>query len=542
MTRASHTGRAPDGGCPDTAPPSVAALRCDWQFAAVCQFLFTFEDALGLDGFQTDVRQCAAPWAHAQRLEAALGLAHADDVFDIVCTLLRFLTHERSISAANWEGHLRWQWNVRHDSDAVLGTPEQPVGWPSLALADRVRVLHALCEWQLEYPERLRRLVSSDEDAVSWRVNPAGWDREGNTYWLFDAGIVLVYTNNRLWIQRPAPRRAKKRPALPARRQRKAAKPSRPQKPAPRAGRRSARLSNGAEEPAKAPIRPEDVFGSDSELSQLSADEDAADGGAVGRDGAHQGGTYENAPNEDGDASKWVEFETICISRDQWVAFAERFADSKHPDEKSLHQYIAKEVLPRVLEVFAAVERKAVLEQALSNRKRSSRIAMKESEREEHSRELAQITAQRAQAAAALAAENERQMRDAAESVARQSRGDRLREREERLFARERERGERQRRRTSADVSQADTPPAPVHADDWHLRCEVCGVDQANPPDSTEVAACEQCGSWQHTACWDAQDAREGRTARDWDADGFQGGTDDAADPRSSCVNTAHAY
>ena len=33
----------------------VSALRQNWRFAAICQFLFTFEEALELGGFQTQV-------------------------------------------------------------------------------------------------------------------------------------------------------------------------------------------------------------------------------------------------------------------------------------------------------------------------------------------------------------------------------------------------------------------------------------------------------------------------------------------------------
>lgn len=63
--------------------------------------------------------------------------------------------------------------------------------WTTLGALERIDVLHSLCEWQLEVPERLRR-DTTDEDTVSWRVNPAGWDRTGNTYWLFDGTYCLT--------------------------------------------------------------------------------------------------------------------------------------------------------------------------------------------------------------------------------------------------------------------------------------------------------------------------------------------------------------
>lgn len=35
--------------------PIVARLRKMWKFAAVCQFLFTFDEAFGMSGFETEV-------------------------------------------------------------------------------------------------------------------------------------------------------------------------------------------------------------------------------------------------------------------------------------------------------------------------------------------------------------------------------------------------------------------------------------------------------------------------------------------------------
>jgi hypothetical protein len=37
--------------------PIVLRLRKMWKFAAVCQFLFTFDEAFGMSGFETEVRR-----------------------------------------------------------------------------------------------------------------------------------------------------------------------------------------------------------------------------------------------------------------------------------------------------------------------------------------------------------------------------------------------------------------------------------------------------------------------------------------------------
>lgn len=251
-------------------------------------------------------------------------------------------------------------------------------------------------------------------------------------------------------------------------------------KRAPRpAGRRSSRLGRGAEEEQD---DAESSLSSDSELSP---------------------------PPED---TPWYEFETICVTRAEWESFVQRFATSKHPDERQMHNYLAKEVLPKVVEVLQAEHKKAALEAALAQRKRSSRIALRESEREQREREEAELRAQRAQEAAERRAEQERVWRLQNEAQSRHQRDERVLSRAERLLARERAIREREAQRESELLAQA------ARSEDWHLRCEVCHTDAINPTDAREVVACEKCGIWQHTACWDQLDLRRGRAPRAWDA------------------------
>jgi hypothetical protein len=35
--------------------PIISRLRKMWKFAAICQFLFTFDEAFGMSGFETEV-------------------------------------------------------------------------------------------------------------------------------------------------------------------------------------------------------------------------------------------------------------------------------------------------------------------------------------------------------------------------------------------------------------------------------------------------------------------------------------------------------
>lgn len=261
-----------------------------------------------------------------------------------------------------------------------------------------------------------------------------------------------------MWIQRVPPKAVSKARSKPPSKKQKTAKkasklPSRPRS----ASRRSSRL-NGAYDQASesenttTAFKAEDVFGSDSELSQ---------------------------PPEE--ASEWIEFETICITKSEWIDFCERFATSKHPDERSLYNYISKEVLPKILEVIQSEEKKAALEAALSNRKRSSRIALRDSEREQREREEMELREQRVRAQAALQAEKERMAREEAEAATRRTREDRMRERQERILIRERMLAKRQEawRRSEegpVKVAEKSEPSTPLES----------GADVTSYPEETE--------------------------------------------------------
>lgn len=40
---------------PEPLSPIISRLRKMWKFAAICQFLFTFDEAFGMSGFETEV-------------------------------------------------------------------------------------------------------------------------------------------------------------------------------------------------------------------------------------------------------------------------------------------------------------------------------------------------------------------------------------------------------------------------------------------------------------------------------------------------------
>ncbi|WVQ65253.1 uncharacterized protein L199_003426 [Kwoniella botswanensis] len=191
-------------------PPSpiIQTLRKDWRWAAISQFIWTFSDAFGLVDWDIEA------------LEADLDGDEKALIPTLIAKLLFALTYNRQINRDNAFESLRKTYAKRKpDYKCLLGTEEAPVEWETLGLSQKVHILHELCEWQLEDPARFRGLLKSEEEAVSWRVEPVGWDKDGNTFWLFD--------DNRLWIQRlpPPPPRPLKKSSQKAK---KAAKKSRP--------------------------------------------------------------------------------------------------------------------------------------------------------------------------------------------------------------------------------------------------------------------------------------------------------------------------
>ncbi|PWN24719.1 hypothetical protein BDZ90DRAFT_276179 [Jaminaea rosea] len=566
---------------------AIGQLRRDWRFAAVCQFLVTFEEAFGMSGFKTD------------SLEHDLAASTYETVPNLMRRLLYTLTLDKSVSIDNWQDRLRIQYARRtspeEDGPNPLGSEEEPTNWETLPLATKVRSIHDLCEWQWVDAERFRKLLRSDEDAENWRIYPVGYDGQDNTYWLFD--------DNRLWVQhpppppppkaRPPPKKGSKRARAEAAAAKRAAdkakavaKPAangnrtsrrtqpQPQPPpakrprtsrsnaapapaasSPRGSRSSRRLRGNADDDGWEQIPPELLdsgLGSngvgkhedddddselseppsqDEELEEVTKQDDAADETVEGdtmdlddstlveQDDAAAGGSSGNSKAEPNDAEpSWIEFEAIAVTRSEWEAMQTRFAKSKHPDEKAFHKLLTTDLCPRILADIAEAEKQAAMEAALASRKRSSRIATKEAEREA---EQKQLEARAAMEERMKRIRNEEEAAARREEEARQEekrREDRLREREDRIKAREmeaerkaimemeeRERREKMRemrakKREMIAAGELD-PTAAKGAqsggtennedEDWDLACEVCLKQARNPElDQDEQIVC----------------------------------------------------
>ena len=247
---------------------------------------------------------------------------------------------------------------------------------------------------------------------------------------------------------------------------------------------------------------------------------------------------------EQDEKPEWIEFETLAVTRQEWEWMSNRFAKSRHPDEKALHKLLKDTVLPKVIADLDEADKQKAHELAMANRKRSSRIALKESEREEKERDRIARQKMEEKMAAIQAEEDEKVRKEQEEANMIRIREERLHEREARLMAREREAEERVQREIDEKeererlrelrklkreqiIANGGQPPDDDQDldtkddDSWELDCEVCGRNGINLDDTDEIVCCEQCGKWQHTECWNAFDRKIGRSKRDWENEDF---------------------
>ncbi|KAK4683745.1 hypothetical protein P7C73_g6483, partial [Tremellales sp. Uapishka_1] len=662
-------------------PPSplIQRLRKDWRWAAISQFLYMFSDAFGLVDWDIET------------LEDDLDATETEVLPLIIAKLLYAMTYNRQINRDNAIENLRKQYVKRRPETNVLGTLEEPVDWATLGLGQKIQILYELCEMQMDDAAKFRALLPNEEDCVSWRIDPVGWDKAGNTYFLFD--------DNRLWVQNvpPAPARPTKKSSIKAKNALKRARPqaassssnplpskkakrrkdpspppsesddeeeeevvvsgkrkrtkvafygnltptvealkrgagitpstpsrsstrNRPQshllaKSSPASLPRGTRNSRRAKEDEWQAVPDEWLNteskddGSESELSELTDEEEHemklrkvvakedspltevddegiqdeamdVDGPAeVPHDEAMKIESTTNGQSEpiideadeddEMDEVKlaireagslpegFVEWEAVCVTLYDWRTFPEKFAKSSHPDEKALYKLLKDQVGPTVLSALVIKEQDRLKKEAVINRKRSSRIATKELEREEQLRiEKAQQDMED-RMERSRREETRKQREEVEVQKQEKSREERLREREDRMAKREEEefkrvleeekakrrRERRARRRLGEQVTDSEgdeggmfsSTPTPVleklkrprekvakEKEGWELNCEICRMTGWNLDDDADVVSCDNCGKWQHVACHDRQDASEGRPRRNWDKVDFK--------------------
>jgi hypothetical protein len=200
----------------------------------------------------------------------------------------------------------------------------------------KVKILHQLSVWAFVVPERLREKMANvdEKEQLTWvrtrigtggvwwtglimcifgkqRMEPCGYDNDGNTYYILD--------DNRLY--RRTPWIAESTPAKKVKQKRKGAKRQ--------------RVSAAAAETTN-----------DQQLS--NEDEQNSIRGGV--------------------------WSCVCVSLHDWTVFTDSLQSTKCPDERALCTYIKEEVLPELNKTWLEMEKQRLLQDAVANRKRSSRL------------------------------------------------------------------------------------------------------------------------------------------------------------------------
>ncbi|KAF8518471.1 hypothetical protein JB92DRAFT_2902655 [Gautieria morchelliformis] len=246
---------------------------------------------------------------------------------------------------------------------------------------------------------------------------------------------------------------------------------------------------------------------------------------------------------------------TLCVTLADWESFPQRFEKSTNRAEKKFFNLLINDLVPAITEVLRVDVRKKVMEEAVVHRKRSSRIAVKESVRE----------AERAEARRRAEEEKEMERHRRWEARARKEEEERVK-RESMRSTRLREKDRTGSESADVDVVGGETETKPVltngtvlgqptsvtptpvkfvvnvsksgtHTpkddDPWELDCEICHRRGMNLDDGQELMCCERCNKWQHIRCHDQADFIAGRPRRNWELEDFLC-TTCAATPRGS--------
>ncbi|KAI9229238.1 MAG: hypothetical protein DHS80DRAFT_29975 [Piptocephalis tieghemiana] len=530
-------------------PTPEEQLRSSWQFAAACQFIFSFGLDLGLTmDLTTDT------------LEAALSGDHSEMIVEVFVRLLRVCTANRFINSQTWVEYLKREF-LRRDLDLMpfpdemlyyqpppsqtnrpsdkgvkketmdheassattndqpmvnehessttnqaisdppkdhdsINTPIKeeeeggdmdgkgkekqeaegqlppvvplrlkPEDFWKLSPPNRAICLYAACEWQLDDPERFRRMMKVDTDAEHWRVDPIGFDAQGGIYYLFD--------DNRLFVLRPPPP---------------------PSRKAPSSGKRKRKGSGRRKKISSRRTASSTTVGSPKEREEGGGEEEG-----------------EEEKSLDNSLSPQESWTLIARTLEDWEAIDSLLPpQSKDTDEQYLRQVLIEDISPKVLEDLRAQAKEKAMQEALLFRKRSSRLIRKEEEEREREARNQERRSMRVKAVRLQREEDDRHERALSRERRAQRREARLSRQAQGLpggtedledRGRGKRRSERSRRNGGNTLVYYGTQGRlEEEGEAWEFDC-VCGKHGRNYDDGEEMVMCERCEVWQHVNC-----------------------------------------
>ncbi|KAJ2822828.1 hypothetical protein FBU31_004475 [Coemansia sp. 'formosensis'] len=480
---------------------------------------------------------------NVEQLEDELSLTDQDDIREqplirqIVKRVLRTLTGNRSIDENRLDVYIARAWQKYME-----GTGEElPAGFETLGLlglgaGDRTRVVLETCELIMCRPDNLRAIASvAGTDQLEYRIEPVGTDDMRRKYWLL--------CGTRLYRETP---------------------------------KAMVDLLLAAEDEPDHVDDPEEESQSMDICAQPEKEEDAEqsnDGMGLRRRStrivAQQAKPVAVAASpppksrtkllskeavrladpprhrmreQDGDL-----WELICSSAKEWADISSLFCRSKSKAERSLFRAL-EDAGSRIAHELSAAARHRQMQEALTVRKRSSRIAMLESKHEFDMRQLAEAAAIAAYGDDFGSRRQSKRLRgrmDAGVSSDDSSlpsvctRDVRAQRREQaRLAALDHDEAEQAIRNvdeleqppTSAETLTRSSPETDLSNqlsgegqmddEDWMFNCS-CGKVGLNYDDGRAMTACEKCAVWRHLGCaLRAEAQRIGRTIEedDWDS------------------------
>ncbi|TKA71737.1 hypothetical protein B0A55_08538 [Friedmanniomyces simplex] len=490
---------------PDVAPEHVETLqklRNMWEFASLMQYIFLFGHIVKVDD-DLDIEDLEA---ECLKPEPSPKLAR------IGLQLLKYVSSHRGLTPDIFDEYTRRQYVAKAPHRNPFGEDELPISFASMDIFTRVRVLQQLTIWTLGNVQRIRDMMPQEEDHLGWRMEPLGWDRDDNSYYVLD--------DNRLYRRSDTPVRPPTPPLKPkAKSKAKKSSKSRPSRFSKR--------------------RKVEEMEEDDQVEEMEVD---AVGGAQD-DTVMANGDQAHPEDDSGYGFTDKTWSLIAITLEEYDEFLSTVFRSRDPNEKQLHKRVTDDVRPIIEKREEALRQKQLKKlreleniQKIATAKRSTRLAGK-AEKEKEEREKREVEEKKERDIKMAHEEEDRQRRiEEGHDSRRQTREQRLKEREVKRILHEEElaklqeaeeraasasqeptataetaEAEADRKRASARQAQTAKEQhkkelAQLAAEDhgdgkWYFDCAGCGMHGQNLDDGTHSLACDKCGVWQHSKC-----------------------------------------
>ncbi|KAJ2449229.1 hypothetical protein GGF42_004841 [Coemansia sp. RSA 2424] len=480
-----------------------------------------------------------------EQLEDELSLTDRDDsrgqplIRQILKRALRTLTGNRSIDDNRLEVYIARAWQKYMDGTGrELPAAFEELGLLGLGAGDRTRVVLDTCEMIMCRPDNLRAIASvASTDPLEYRVEPVGIDDMRRKYWLLcgtrlyretpKAIADLLLAAEDVDSEAEEHNEGKDTGALTGEDGN-----VEQNQPSDDAGlrRRSTRIIVQKSKPVVRAASPAPPPKSSARLPSKEVVELADP-------------PRHRMREQDGDL-----WELLCTTAGEWTDISKLFCRSKSRAERSLLKVLG-DTSAQIVHELSAAARQRQMQEALTVRKRSSRIAMLESKHEFDMRQLAEAAALAAYSDDPGGRRQSKRLRSYVDTGCSSddshglslacTRDLRAQRREQARFAaldhEEVEQAirsvdESEHPPTSAETLTRSSPETdlPNHGasggqvddEDWMFSC-ACGKAGLNYDDGRTMTACESCGVWRHLGCaLRAEAQRIGRAIEedDWDS------------------------